>query len=156
MPDDAGLDQVMRQPRHCETGGAADLHGVRVSRANAEMLGEHGCEHDMRRDSRIAAEDAVDLIALQPGIGNRKRSRLAHEVERGRALMPAECRQSDAGDEAHGDMASRKFVIPGCADGRRPATSRFRVRIFDAPRNDGLKFLSIAYTTSASPAPSRQ
>ena len=61
MLDHAGLDQMMRQHGHGEPGGAADLHGVGVGRANAEMLGEHGGQHDVRRDRGIAAEDAVDL-----------------------------------------------------------------------------------------------
>src|ERR1700716_3263317 len=117
------------------------------------MLGEDGCEHDVRRDCRVAAEDAIDLTAFQAGVGNRKLGGLAHEVERGTALTPAVSRQSDAGDEAHDDTASRKFVIPECDVRRRPEISRFRVRIFDAPRNDGLKFLSITNTTSAGPAP---
>ena len=64
-------------------GRAADLHGVGVGRAYAEMLGEHGCQHDVRRDGGIAAEHAVDLGAFQAGIGNRQLRRLAHEVERG-------------------------------------------------------------------------
>jgi hypothetical protein len=59
---------MMRQHCHRKTGGAADLHGVRVSRANAEMLGEYRCQHDVRRDGRISAEDAVDLAAFQPRI----------------------------------------------------------------------------------------
>src|ERR1035437_3371066 len=96
----------------------------------------------MRRDRGIAAEDAVDLRAFQAGVGDRQLRGLAHEVERGRSLMPAECRQSDAGDEAHGSMTSSDFVIAGCAPWCRPGISRFRVRILDAPRNDGLKFLS--------------
>src|SRR6202165_1609032 len=166
MPRHIGLDQMMRQHRHRQTRGPADLHGVSVSRPNAEMLGEYGGEHDVRRDSAVAAEDAVDLAAPEAAIGNRKRRRLAHEVERGTALVPAECRQPDAVDEAHDDTASRKLVIPGCAlrsaiaDLRRkPGISRFRGRIFDAPRNDDLEFPRFIIstnlnTTSASPAPS--
>src|SRR6188768_4008929 len=34
--------------------------------------------------------------------------------------MPAECRQSDAGDETHGSMASFDFVIPGWSEGPDP------------------------------------
>ena len=101
MLDHTGLHQMMRQHGHGEPGGAADLHGVGIGRANAEMLGEHRGQHDVRRDRRVAAEDAVDVAAFQAGIGNRKLGGLAHEVQRGRALVPAECRQSDAGDEAH-------------------------------------------------------
>src|SRR6266481_2312624 len=56
MPDNAGLDQMMRQHRHREPGGAADLNRVRIGRANAEMLGEHRRQHDVRRDGGIAAE----------------------------------------------------------------------------------------------------
>jgi hypothetical protein len=33
------------------------------------MLGEHGREHDVRRDRAVAAEDAVDIGAFQAGIG---------------------------------------------------------------------------------------
>src|SRR5258706_7466144 len=88
MLDDASLDQVMRQHRHCQPGGAADLHGMRVSWTNPKMLGEHGRQHDVRRDGGIAAEHAVDLRSRQPGVGNRKLGGLAHEVEGGRALMP--------------------------------------------------------------------
>src|SRR5229473_7368479 len=106
MPDNAGLNQMMRQHRHCEPGGAADLNRVCIGRANAEMLGEDRRKHDMRRDGRITAEDAVDVCSRQAGIGDRKLGGLAHEVEGGRALMPAECRQSDAGDEAHGFNAA--------------------------------------------------
>src|SRR5664279_5272869 len=93
---------MMRQHGHGKPGGAADLHGVRVRRANAEMLGEHGRQHDMRRYRRVAAQDAVDLGALQPRIGNRKARSVAHEVERGGTRMPAVSRQPDAGDVAHG------------------------------------------------------
>jgi hypothetical protein len=63
---------------------------VGVTGADTKMLGEHGWQHDVRRDSRIATEDAVDLGSFQPGIGNCKRSRLARQVERGRTLMPPE------------------------------------------------------------------
>src|SRR6266849_5569925 len=120
MPDNAGLYQMMRQHRHCEPGGAADLNRVCIGRANAEMLGEDRRKHDMRRDGRITAEDAVDVCSRQAGIGNRKLGGLAHEVEGGRALMPAECRQSDAGDEAHGNSTSFDFVIPGWSEGPDP------------------------------------
>ena len=89
MLDDTGLDQMMRQHGHGEPGGAADLHGMGVRRPDAEMLGEHGREHDVRRDRAVAAQDAVDLGALQPGVGNRQLGRLAHEVERGRAFVLA-------------------------------------------------------------------
>src|SRR5260370_42707349 len=134
---------------------------MRVSWTNRKMLGEHGRQHDVRRDGGIAAEHAVDLRSRQPGIANRKLGGLAHEVEGGRALMPAECRQSDAGDEAHISKASCNFVIPGCAPWRRPGISRFRVRRCAAPRNDSLEFLpalsqEAASKTSAGPAPSRQ
>src|SRR5260370_40061681 len=105
MPDDAGLDQMMRQHGHREPRGAADLHGVGVSWANSEMLGEYRRQHDVRRDGRIAAEDAVDLASFQPRVGYRELGGLAHEVEGGRALMPAVSRQSDAGNEAH-DLTS--------------------------------------------------
>ena len=109
---DAGIDQMMRQHGHGEPGGAADLHGMRVGWLNAEMLGEHGRQHDVRRDRRIAAENAVDLGSLQPGIGNRKLGRLAHEIERGRAFVLAVGRQSDAGDEAHASVSQYDFGKP--------------------------------------------
>ena len=50
MLRDAGIDQMMRQHGHGEPGGAADLHGVGIGRLDAEMLGEHGRQHDVRRD----------------------------------------------------------------------------------------------------------
>jgi hypothetical protein len=120
MPGDAGLHQMMRQHGHREARGAADLHGVGIGRANPKMLGEHGRQHDVRRDGGVTAENAVDLAALQAGIRYRKLGGLAHQVERGRTLMPAECREANAGDEAHGCGASLLFVIPGCASWRRP------------------------------------
>ena len=89
MLDDAGIDQMMRQHGHREPGGAADLHRMGVGRLDAEMLGKHGREHDVRRHRAVAAQDAVDLRSLQPGVGNRELGRLAHEVERGRALVLA-------------------------------------------------------------------
>ena len=89
MLDDTSLDQMMRQHGHGEPGGAADLHRMGVGRPDAEMLGKHGGEHDVRRDRAVAAQNAVDLRTLQPGVGNRHLGRLAHEVERGRALVLA-------------------------------------------------------------------
>jgi hypothetical protein len=83
MARDAGIDQMVCEHRHGEPGGAADLHGVRVGRTDSKMLGEHGREHDVRRDGGVAAEDAVDLGAREPGIRYRKRGGLAHEIERG-------------------------------------------------------------------------
>ena len=99
---DARFDEMMRQHRHREPRGAADLHGVRVTGADAEMLGKHGRQHDVRRDGGVAAEDAVDLGALQPGIVECGLRGPAHQVERGRAFVLAEGREADAGDEAHG------------------------------------------------------
>src|SRR5437016_3338571 len=162
MPDDAGLDQMMRQHRHCEPGGAADLNRVRIGRANAEMLGEHGRQHDVRRDGGIAAEHAVDLCSRQPGIGNRKLGGPAHEVQRGGALMPAECRQSDAGNKAHLSKASCNFVIPGRSEAKSPESITTIVRMDSGPaprggsRNDSWKILTILNTTSAGPEPFRQ
>ena len=86
---DSRIDQMMRQHGHGEPGGAADLHGVGIRRPDAEMLGEHGRQHDVRRHRAVAAQDAVDLGALQPGVGNRHLRRLAHQVERGRAFVLA-------------------------------------------------------------------
>ncbi len=102
----AGLDEMMREHGHRKPGRAADLHGVGVSRADAKMLGEYGREHDMRRDGGVAAEDSVDLGALQPGIVERELGCVAHQVERGRAFMLAERREADAADEAHGPTPS--------------------------------------------------
>ena len=116
---DAGIDQMMRQHGHGEPGGAADLHGVGIGRLDAEMLGEHGRQHDVRRDGRIAAQNAVDLGALQPGIGNGKLGRLAHEIERGRAFVLAVGRQADAGDEAHDLSRSLNTTSAGPAPSRR-------------------------------------
>ena len=64
---------MMRQHGHRQPRGAADLHGMGIGRADAKMLGEHGGEHDVRRDRGIAAEDAVDLGALEPGVGSQAR-----------------------------------------------------------------------------------
>jgi len=83
MTHHAGIDQMMRQHGHGEPGGAADLHRMGVRRMNAEMLGEHGRQHDVRRHRRIAAEHAVDLATREPGIRQRQFGRQAHEVERG-------------------------------------------------------------------------
>ena len=80
---------MMRQHGHGEPGGAADLYGVGIGRANTKVLGEHGRQHDVRRNRRVAAENAVDVGSLQPGIGNGKLGRLAHEIERGRAFVLA-------------------------------------------------------------------
>src|SRR5439155_25161829 len=146
-----------------EPGGAADLHGMRISWANAEMLGEHGRQHDVRRDGRIAAEDAVDLATLQAGVGNRKPGGLAHEVQRGGALMPAECRQSDAGDEAHGlaplPLAGRRrgwgstAAVPPRHPLPNPSPQGGREK---RPRALLTITMSIINTTSAGPAPFRQ
>lgn len=115
---DTGVDEVMRQHSHREARGAADLHGVGIGRTNTKMLGEHGGQHDMGRDRGITAENAVDVGALQPGTGDRKLGRLAHQVERGQALMLAEGCEADAGDEAH-LVSTLSVVIPG----RRKAAS---------------------------------
>src|SRR5260370_9216868 len=155
MLDDASLDQVMRQHRHCQPGGRADLHGMRVSWTNPKMLGGHRRQHDVPRDGGIAAEHAVDLRSRQPGIGNRKLGGLAHEVEGGRALMPAECRQSDAGDEAHFNMASCNFVIPGRSEATSPESITTTVRMDSGPAPNvaspkhSWKILPIPHTTSA-------
>ena len=103
---DAGVDQVMRQHGHGETCGPADLHRMSIGWLDTKMLGENGRQHDVRRNRRIAAENAVDLGSLQPGIGNRKLGRLAHEIERGRSFVLAVGRQPDAGDEAHDRLSS--------------------------------------------------
>src|SRR5439155_12168232 len=123
MPDDAGLHQLMRQHGHRQTRGAADLHRVGVDGLDAEMFGEHGGEHDVRRDGGVTAEDTVDLRAFQAGVSDRKLGGLAHQVQRGRALVLAVNRQSDAGDEAHVSRTRMttarrhsSFVIPGCAN----------------------------------------
>ncbi len=104
MLGDAGIDQMMRQHGHRKPGGAADLHGMGVGWADAEMLGEHGREHDVRRDRRVAAENTVDAGSFQSGVGKRKLGRLAHEVERGRAFVFAVEREANTGDEAHDGM----------------------------------------------------
>jgi hypothetical protein len=119
MPCNPGIDQLMREHGHGEPGGASDLHGVRIGRLNAKVLGEHGRKHDMRRNRRVTAENAVDLGPLQPGIGNRKLSRLAHEIERGRSLVLAIGCQPDAGDEAH-DSTTSLTVIPGRIEDANP------------------------------------
>ena len=61
---------------------AADLHRMRIGRADAKVLGEHGRQHDVRRDGRIAAKDAVDLASRKPRIRERKLGCAAHQVER--------------------------------------------------------------------------
>src|SRR5271154_4472226 len=103
MPDNSGVDQMMRQHGHRKPGGTSDLDGMRVRRADSKMLGEHRRQHDMRRNRAVAAENAIDLGALQPGIGNGELGGLAHKVERRGAFMLAVGGQSDAGDEPHGD-----------------------------------------------------
>ena len=74
---------MMRQHGHREPRGAADLDRVGVTRADTKMLGEYGRQHDMRRDGGVAAEDAVDIRAFQPGIVECELGGLAHQVERG-------------------------------------------------------------------------
>jgi hypothetical protein len=123
----AGIDQMVRQHGHGETSGATDLHGVGIGRLDAKMLGKHGREHDVRRNGRIAAEDAVDLRSLQPGISYGKLGRLAHEIERGRSFMLAIGRESDAGDEAH-DCAISLTVIPGRVEDANPESRGSPVR----------------------------
>ena len=59
---------MMGEHGHREPGRAADLDGVGVTGADAKMLGKDGRQHDVRRDGGVAAEDAVDLGALEPGI----------------------------------------------------------------------------------------
>ena len=56
---------------------------------------------------RVAAKDAVDLGALQPGIRNRQLGGLAHQIERGRTFVLAVGCQPDAGDEAHVNATSQ-------------------------------------------------
>src|SRR5260370_19752491 len=84
------------------------------------MLGEHGRQHDVRRNRRIAAEHAINIGALEPGIRYRELGGLAHEIERRRALMLAVGREADAGDEAHGNTTSLDSVIPGWSEGPDP------------------------------------
>src|SRR5581483_2166000 len=103
---------------HGQTRGTADLNGMSVGGANAEMLGEHGGEHDVRRHRGIAAEDAVDLGACEAGVSNGELGGLAHEIERGEAFVLAVGGKTDAGDVAH-QRASCSAVIPG----RREASS---------------------------------
>ena len=148
----AGIDQMMRQHGHREPGGAADLHRVGIGRPDAEMLGEHGREHDVRRHGRVAAKDAVDVGSLQPGVGNGKLGRLAHEVERGRAFVLAVGRQPNAGDEAHVRFPTRHS---GAARSDEPGihTSR-EYDLRRSVRNDS-EFAHLN-TTSAGPAPSRR
>jgi len=76
----------------------------------------------VRRDARIAAEHAVDVGPLQPGIGDCKRRGLAHEVERGRAFMLAVGRQANAGDEAHGHALSFESITAIAGYGFRTCT----------------------------------
>src|SRR3954465_5348050 len=67
---------------------------------------------DVRRDRRIAAEDAVDVAARETGVRDRKLRRLAHEIERGGTLVLAICRQPNAADEAHdGDRRPARFAF---------------------------------------------
>src|SRR5581483_11454023 len=103
---------------HGQTRGTADLNGMSVGGANAEMLGEHGREHDVRRHRGIAAEDAVDLGACEAGVSDGELGGLAHEIERGEAFVLAVGGKTDAGDVAH-QRASCSAVIPG----RREASS---------------------------------
>jgi hypothetical protein len=59
---------------------AIDLDRMGIGWRDAEMLGEHGGEHDMRHGGGIAAQEAVDIGALQPGIGQCQLGGAAHEV----------------------------------------------------------------------------
>ncbi|MGY4409813.1 hypothetical protein ACVWW4_001549 [Bradyrhizobium sp. LB7.1] len=47
------------------------------------MLGEDSRQHDVRRDGGVAAEDAVDLGALELRIVECGLRGFAHQVERG-------------------------------------------------------------------------
>ena len=81
ISDHVGLDQVMRQHGHRKPRRTANLHGVRISGTDAEMLGEYGSQHDMRRHRAVAAQDAVDITSFQAGIADRLLGGPAHEVE---------------------------------------------------------------------------
>ena len=104
---------LVRQHGHGETRGAANLYRMGVSRVDAKTLGERGCEHDVRRHRRIAAKNAIDLAALEARIRDRKLGCLAHEVERGKALVLAIGGETDAGDVAHVLAIPSDVVIPG-------------------------------------------
>jgi hypothetical protein len=87
VPYNAGIDQMMREHGHREPGRSADLHRVGIGRLYTEVFGKDGREHDVRRHGAVATQDAVDVRSLQPGVRYCELSRLAHEVERGRALV---------------------------------------------------------------------
>ena len=101
MPGRPSRYHLMREHRHRHAGGAADLDGMGVGRPETEMFGEHGGQHQMRHGGGVAAQQAIDVAAPKPGIGQRQFGRLAHQTERRRALEPAESRQSDARDKTH-------------------------------------------------------
>src|SRR6185312_1336980 len=122
--------------------GTAHLDRVGVRGTDAKMLGEHSREHDVRRDRRIAAKDAVDVGALQPGVSGRKLGRLAHEIERGEAFMLAVGGKADAGDVGHSRAPSFLPSFRGARSANpesRGSTMRNRALGFDAfasPGND--------------------
>jgi hypothetical protein len=97
----AGLGELVRQHGHGKTGRTADLHGMGVARLQTEMLREERREHQVRQGGRIAADQAVDLGALQARVGERCGGGGRHEVERAAPLMPPEGGHAGADDEAH-------------------------------------------------------
>ena len=87
--------------------GTTDLNCMGVGRFDPEMFGEHGGQHDVRHRGGVAAQEAVDVRALQSGIGDRQFGGTAHQIQRRGAFVLAERCQPNAGDVAHLNTTSQ-------------------------------------------------
>ena len=126
-----GAGHRQRQPAHVDRVQAVDvLVGVDREQRGVEVdLGRGRVLHEHRVNRRILVEfaDRREQVGLRGVVGQVDVRRvaaqlggLAHQVQRGRALVLAVSRQSDAGDEAHEDAAFLHFVIPGLRLARIP------------------------------------
>jgi hypothetical protein len=109
--------------------GEADL-------AQVEGQNAGGVAKALVADERVAVRGAQIR-------GRRSRTGAAAQDRPDRQRQPARRALCDAAQGA----ADRRYevtrsVIPGWSGGTRPGISRFRVRIFDAPRNDNVSLVS--------------
>ena len=95
------VDQMMRQHRHREASRATDLDRMRVNRAQTEVLDERRRQHQVRERRRVAAQQTVDILALELRVGERGGRRIAHQIERRAARQLAVGRETDPCDVTH-------------------------------------------------------
>ena len=125
----AGHDEV-GQHHQGKTGCAAQLHGVRVARRQAEVLRKQRRQHQVRQGRRVTADQAVDVPSLHACIGQGQSRGLAHEVEAVAPLVPAVAGQAAAHEMAHCTTlrATRCGIRLGAARRLMPPAPAVRVR----------------------------